>query len=104
MTWFWHCVVVVAMMTGMAFGVATGVSALVGRGSATHRRRGRYVVGWVTGGVLLGGGLALWEVDAASARYFHEFGNSYMCIGLIAGVLVGNVHGFLATPQPPDER
>jgi hypothetical protein len=104
MGWFWGCILAVAMTVGAVFGIGAAITSAVGRKSDVHRRRGRFVLAWATAGAAVGGSMALLKVDADSARYFHEFGGGFIGMGLIAGVIVGNIHGLLATHHPLDQQ
>ena len=66
----------------------------IGRNSPSRKRHGRYVLGWMVLGFLAGGCAGLWIINEAVDYGLADFGLAGF--GLLAGWVVGMVHGGVA--------
>lgn len=83
-----------AIMAGMVFGIALGLYAAISQKSPSKRIQGRPVVGWVTILTFAGSCFGVWLADNQQ-YYLHEVVGGMGGFGLLAGLLVGNLHGLL---------
>ncbi len=83
-----------AMMTLIVFAIGFAIHKAISRTSESKRIQGRPVICWVTILMFLGSCLGAWMAD--NQRYYlHEVVGGMGGFGLLAGLLIGNVHGFV---------
>lgn len=78
----------------IVFCVGFAIQQAISARSPAHRIRGRPIVWWVTILIFLGSCLGAWMAD--SQRYYlREVVGGMGGFGLLAGLVVGNVHGWI---------
>jgi hypothetical protein len=80
----------------LAIIIVVGVLLLrwIGRNSPSRKQHGRYVLGWMVLGWVAGGCAGLWIIESVADYSLVDFG--YAGFGLLAGWVVGMVHGGVA--------
>ena len=82
-----------AMMACIVFGVAYALHRAISKDSPGKRIQGRPIAGWVSLSFFLGSCFGAWMAD--NQRYYlHEVVGGMGGFGLLAGLLIGNIHGF----------
>jgi hypothetical protein len=83
-----------SMMACFIFGIGFFLHRAISKGSPTKRIQGRPIVWWVTALMFLGSCYGAWMAD--NQRYYlHEVVGGMGGFGLLAGLCVGNIHGFI---------
>jgi hypothetical protein len=97
-----------AMMTIIVFGIAHALHWAISKDSISKRVQGRPIVWWVNALMFLGSCFGAWMAD--NQRYYlHEVVGGMGGFGLLAGLFIGNIHGFIdlyrsrLSPQQPSE-
>ena len=85
---------IAAMMACMVFGIAYGLHSAISKNSPNKRIQGRPIPLWVTVFTLLGSCLGAWIADNQS-YYLHEVVGGLGGFGLLIGLAIGNIHGFV---------
>jgi hypothetical protein len=83
-----------SMMACFIFGIGFFLHRAISKDSPTKRIQGRPIVWWVTALMFLGSCYGAWMAD--NQRYYlHEVVGGMGGFGLLAGLCVGNIHGFI---------
>jgi carbon starvation protein CstA len=83
-----------AMMACVVFGVAYALHRAISKDSPRKRVQGRPIVWWVSLFMFLGSCFGAWMAD--NQRYYlHEVVGGMGGFGLLTGLLIGNIHGFI---------
>jgi carbon starvation protein CstA len=83
-----------AMMACIVFAVGFAIYKAISKSSESKRIQGRPIVWWVTILYFLGACLGAWMADNQK-YYLNEVVGGMGGFGLLAGLAIGNVHGFL---------
>ena len=83
---------VILTVAGLVLGVGVVVFRVIGKSSPTRRRHGRFVLGWMVAGWVVGGAVGVYLLD--NVRYYpNEADTGIAGFGLLLGWAVGMVHG-----------
>ena len=83
-----------AMMACFIFSIGFFLHRAISKDSPRKRIQGRPIVWWVTALMFLGSCYGAWMAD--NQRYYlHEVVGGMGGFGLLAGLAVGNIHGFI---------
>jgi len=75
----------------------------IGKSSPARRRHGRFVLGWMLAGWLVGGAIGVWTLD--NVRYLpNEADTGTAGFGLLLGWAVGMIHGGIVCAVWPASR
>ena len=85
---------IAAMMACMVFGIAYGLHSAISKNSPNKRIQGRPIPWWVTSFMFSGSCLGAWIADNQS-YYLHEVVGGLGGFGLLIGLAIGNIHGFV---------
>ena len=83
-----------AILIGAAivFWVGWELLHVIGKSSPSHRRRGKFVLGWMFGGWLVGGMYGVCIID--NLRFYpNEADTGLAALGMLIGWPVGMIHG-----------
>ena len=83
-----------AMVACVVFGVAYALHKAISKDSPRKRVQGRPIVWWVSVLLFLGSCFGAWIAD--NQRYYlHEVVGGMGGFGLLIGLFIGNIHGFI---------
>jgi carbon starvation protein CstA len=85
---------IAAMFACIVYGIAFGLHSAISKDSPSKRIQGRPIAWWVTGLMFLGSCVGAWMADNQS-YYLHEVVGGMGGFGLLTGLVIGNVHGFV---------
>jgi len=85
---------IAAMMACMVFGIAYGLHSAISKNSPNKRIQGRPIAWWVTFFMFSGSCIGAWIADNQS-YYLHEVVGGLGGFGLLIGLAIGNIHGFV---------
>jgi carbon starvation protein CstA len=85
---------IAAMMACMVCGIACGLHSAISKNAPKKRIQGRPIAWWVTGLMFSGSSLGAWMADNQS-YYLHEVVGGLGGFGLLIGLAIGNLHGFV---------
>ena len=91
------------LLSGAILGIGLQLLRAIGRSSPARRRHGRFVLGWMLAGWLIGGAVGVWMI-AYCGGYPGEADAGMAGFGLLIGWVVGMVHGGVVLAFWPDER
>ena len=93
----------ILLLSGVVLGIGLMLLRAIGRSSPARRRHGRFVLGWMLAGWLIGGAVGVWMI-AYRGGYPGEADAGMAGFGLLIGWVVGMVHGGVVLVVWPDER
>ena len=85
---------IAAVLACMVFGIAYGLHSAISKNSSIKRIQGRPIAWWVTFLMFSGSCLGAWIADNQS-YYLHEVVGGLGGFGLLIGLAIGNIHGFV---------
>ena len=92
-------------LAGLVFGVGLVLLRAIGRSAPARRRHGRFVLGWMLAGWIVGGAYGVSIIDN-HMHYPGEADAGMAGFGLLLGWVVGMAHGAVALavwPEPQAE-
>lgn len=92
------------LLAGLVLWIGLVLLRAIGRSSPARRQHGRFVLGWMLAGWLVGGAYGVYLID--NDRYYPgEADGGWAGLGLLLGWVVGMVHGVVVLavwPRSPD--
>jgi hypothetical protein len=85
---------IAAIMASMIFAIAFALHKAITKDSPRKRIQGQPIIWWVTGMMFFGACYGAYLADNQS-YYLHEVVGGMGGFGLLAGLAIGNVHGFV---------